>query len=102
MPVSAEPLLPCVESRLHFFEKNDEKLERGIREDLMLHAYMLTQSGIPMLYSSDEVGRLNDYSYKDDPDKAADSRYIHRGAFQWDLAKNGNQKLLLRARSSRH
>lgn len=71
--------------------KNDEKLERGIREDLMLHAYMLTQSGIPMLYSSDEVGRLNDYSYKDDPDKAADSRYIHRGAFQWDLAKNGNQ-----------
>ena len=74
------------------FEKNDEKLERGIREDLMLHAYMLTQSGIPMLYSSDEVGRLNDYSYKDDPDKAADSRYIHRGAFQWDLAKKRKSK----------
>ena len=66
-----EPLLPCVESRPHFLKKNDEKLEIGIREDLMLHAYMLTQSGIPMLYSSDEVGRLNDYSYKDDPDKAA-------------------------------
>ena len=74
------------------FEKNDEKLERGIREDLMLHAYMLTQSGIPMLYSSDEIGRLNDYSYKDDPDKAADSRYIHRGAFQWDLAKKRKSK----------
>ena len=74
------------------FEKNDEKLERGIREDLMLHAYMLTQSGIPMLYSSDEVGRLNDYSYKDDPDKAADSRYIHRGAFQWELAGKRNSK----------
>ena len=74
------------------FEKNDEKLEIGIREDLMLHAYMLTQSGIPMLYSSDEVGRLNDYSYKDDPDKAADSRYIHRGAFQWDLAKKRKSK----------
>jgi len=74
------------------FEKNDEKLERGIREDLMLHAYMLTQSGIPMLYSSDEVGRLNDYSYKNDPDKAADSRYIHRGAFQWDLAKKRKSK----------
>ena len=58
----------------------------------MLHAYMLTQSGIPMLYSSDEVGRLNDYSYKDDPDKAADSRYIHRGAFQWDLAKKRKSK----------
>nr|WP_195456382.1 amylosucrase [Ruminococcus sp. 1001713B170207_170306_F5] len=74
------------------FEKNDEKLKRGIREDLMLHAYMLTQSGIPMLYSSDEIGRLNDYSYKEDPDKAADSRYIHRGAFQWELAGKRKSK----------
>ena len=74
------------------FEKDDEKLKRGIREDLMLHAYMLTQSGIPMLYSSDEIGRLNDYSYKEDPDKAADSRYIHRGAFQWELAEKRNSK----------
>ena len=30
----------------------------------MLHAYLLTQSGIPVLYSGDEVGQLNDYSYK--------------------------------------
>ena len=74
------------------FEKDNEKLKRGIREDLMLHAYMLTQSGIPMLYSSDEIGRLNDYSYKEDPDKAADSRYIHRGAFQWELAEKRNSK----------
>ena len=74
------------------FEKDDEKLKRGIREDLMLHAYMLTQSGIPMLYSSDEIGRLNDYSYKEDPDKAADSRYIHRGAFQWELAGKRKSK----------
>lgn len=74
------------------FENDDEKLNRGIREDLMLHAYMLTQSGIPMLYSSDEIGRLNDYSYKEDPDKAADSRYIHRGAFQWELAGKRKSK----------
>ena len=74
------------------FEKDGEKLKRGIREDLMLHAYMLTQSGIPMLYSSDEIGRLNDYSYKEDPDKAADSRYIHRGAFQWELAGKRKSK----------
>ena len=83
------------------FEKDDEKLKRGIREDLMLHAYMLTQSGIPMLYSSDEIGRLNDYSYKEDPDKAADSRYIHRGAFQWELAEKRNSKSSVEDRSSR-
>ena len=54
--------------------------------DLMLHAWMLTQSGIPVLYSGDELGQLNDYSYHEDPDKAADSRYLHRGRFNWTEA----------------
>ena len=61
-------------------------LERGIRCDLMLHAWMLSQSGIPVLYSGDELGRLNDYNYHGDPAKADDSRYVHRGDFQWDQA----------------
>ncbi|MCR4935733.1 MAG: amylosucrase, partial [Oscillospiraceae bacterium] len=34
----------------------------------------------------DEIAQLNDYSYHDDLEKAADSRYLHRGAFRWDLA----------------
>ena len=34
----------------------------------------------------DEIGQVNDYSYKNDPDKVQDSRYIHRGAMHWDLA----------------
>ena len=41
-----------------------------------------------MIYSGDEVGQVNDYSYKDDPEKRLDSRYIHRGTFQWNLVKN--------------
>ena len=68
------------------FEGNAEKMQVAIQEDLMLHAYMLTQSGIPMLYSGDELGQVNDYSYKEDAEKASDSRYLHRGAFQWTLA----------------
>lgn len=68
------------------FEGNAEKMQTAIQEDLMLHAYMLTQSGIPMLYSGDELGQVNDYSYKDDAEKASDSRYLHRGAFLWELA----------------
>lgn len=62
-------------------------LQTAINLDIMLHAYMLTQSGIPMLYSGDEIGQINDYSYKNDPDKASDSRYLHRGKFRWDLAE---------------
>ncbi len=64
-----------------------EEMERAMNCNLMLHAWMLTQSGIPVLYSGDEVGQLNDYSYHDDPDKAVDSRYVHRGDFDWDKAE---------------
>ena len=58
----------------------------------MLHGFMLTLSGIPMLYSGDEIGQLNDYRYKEDPKKAADSRYVHRGAFDWKKAGRRKEK----------
>lgn len=70
---------------------NKADLENSIRQDLMLHGYMFTLSGIPMLYSGDEVAHLNDYTYHQDPAKAADSRYIHRGAFDWEAA--GKRKI---------
>lgn len=70
------------------FEGNAQAMEKAIRFDITLHAYMFMQSGIPILYSGDEIGQVNDYTYKNDPNKADDSRYIHRGAFRWDLEKN--------------
>ena len=66
---------------------DEEDMEKAIKLDVMLHAYMFMQSGIPVLYSGDEIGQVNDYTYKDDPNKAGDSRYIHRGTFPWHLAK---------------
>ena len=66
--------------------RTDEERALAVRKDLMLHAMMLFQSGIPMLYSGDEIGQLNDYSYKDDPARAGDSRYVHRGKLPWDRA----------------
>ena len=70
------------------FEHDEEAMNAAVREDIMLHAYMLTQSGIPMLYSGDELGQVNDYSYKNDPEKCVDSRYIHRGKLPWELAED--------------
>ena len=37
-----------------------------------------------MLYSGDEIGQLNDWSYMNDPTRALDSRNIHRSRFNWD------------------
>lgn len=75
------------------YEKNEEKLTRAITLDLMLHAFLLTQSGIPVLYSGDEIGQKNDYTYHDDPLKRDDSRYLHRGNLNWnDVAKRNDPK----------
>lgn len=69
------------------FEQDEAAMEKAIQLDIMLHAYMFMQSGIPVLYGGDEIGQVNDYSYKEDPEKAPDSRYIHRGMMRWDLAE---------------
>ena len=68
------------------YEHNHGKIKWATRLDIMLHAYMFTLSGIPVLYSGDEIGQDNDYTYHDDPHKAADSRYLHRGRMNWDAA----------------
>ncbi|MCI6434510.1 MAG: alpha-amylase family glycosyl hydrolase, partial [Clostridiales bacterium] len=64
-----------------------EETELALACDVMLHAWMLTQSGIPVLYSGDEIGQLNDNDYHLDQEKRADSRYLHRGDFDWETSE---------------
>ena len=65
------------------YERNNAKVEKAIACDLMLHAWLFIQSGIPVIYSGDEIGQENDYTYKEDALKCDDSRYLHRGKFPW-------------------
>ncbi len=74
------------------FENNPADMDRAIKQDIMLHACLFMQSGIPVIYSGDETGQVNDYSYKDDPKKADDSRYIHRGKMDWTRAEKRHQE----------
>ena len=74
------------------YEEDQEKIDTGIQLDLMLHAFLLFQSGIPVIYSGDEVGAFNDWRYKKNPLKREDSRYLHRGAFDWTLAEEMDDK----------
>lgn len=73
-------------------EGNKDAMARAINLVVTLHAYLFMQSGIPVLYSGDEIGQVNDYSYKDNPDKAGDSRYLHRGAMKWEDAERVDDK----------
>ena len=70
------------------YEGNADGVSRGIRYDVTLHALLLSLPGIPVLRSGDEIGQLNDYTYKADPSKAADPRWLHNGHFNWTLARN--------------
>ena len=63
-----------------------EWIAHAVRAIESLHAFLLTQSGIPVLYSGDEIAQINDWGYHDDPLKADDSRYLHRGNFDWTAA----------------
>ena len=69
-----------------------EALKKALQLDRMLHAFVFTLSGVPVLYSGDEIARENDYSYHDNPHKAEDSRYLHRGSMDWEKAKKKTRK----------
>jgi len=60
--------------------------DHGVQRILLLYDVILSIGGIPLLYLGDEVGTLNDYSYRDDEAKAGDSRWVHRPIADWDRA----------------
>lgn len=69
------------------FEGDLEQVKQGIQRVLMMHAACMSMEGFVMLSSGDEIGQVNDYNYKKNPDTAADSRYLHRSPFQWENAE---------------
>jgi amylosucrase len=68
--------LAGLEKALH--EEGPEQVELAVRRILLVHGVIMTAGGIPLIYLGDEIGTLNDYSYRDDPGLARDSRWVHR------------------------
>jgi amylosucrase/maltose alpha-D-glucosyltransferase/alpha-amylase len=61
------------------FETGDEKeINLSIKRMTLLYAVSIFIGGIPLIYLGDELTSLNDYSYKQDPAKKGDSRWVHR------------------------
>lgn len=68
-------------------ENSDEDIDLSIGRILLFHSILLFVGGIPLIYLGDEIGTLNDYTYRDDPSKTKDSRWVHRPKFNWQKAK---------------
>jgi amylosucrase len=64
--------------------------ENSIKNILLLHSLILSFGGLPLLYYGDEIGTYNDTSYLTMPDKAGDSRWIHRPIIDWDRVEQRN------------
>jgi glycosidase len=65
--------------------ENDETLvEMAVRRILLMHGIILTIGGIPLIYLGDEIGQLNDNAFLKDPQKAKDSRWLHRPKMTWE------------------
>ena len=74
--------LAGLEKALH--GESEAEIELAVRRILLLHAVILSIGGVPLIYLGDEIGVLNDYSYRMDPAKADDSRWVHRPAIDWE------------------
>lgn len=59
----------------------------AVQRILMGHALIAAFGGIPLIYMGDELALLNDYSYRDVPEHAHDSRWIHRPRMDWIAAE---------------
>lgn len=68
-------------------EKHQYKIEQAVKRILLLNSIIISYSGIPLFYSGDEIGQLNDWSYKNDRKIAGDSRWLHRGKMDWEAAE---------------
>jgi len=62
-------------------------VDRAVDRILLGHALIASFGGIPLIYMGDEIAMLNDYGYRDDPEIAHDSRWLHRPRMDWTLAE---------------
>jgi amylosucrase len=70
-------------------EKQDgELIEQAVRRVNLLRSILVSIGGIPLLYIGDEWGILNDYTYLTDPEKASDSRWVHRSRKRWNARED--------------
>ena len=69
---------------------DNQAISDSIKIILLLHGMILSFGGIPLLYYGDEIGTLNDDSYRNDPYKKGDTRWVHRPSIDWDKAELRN------------
>ncbi|PKM49635.1 MAG: alpha-amylase [Firmicutes bacterium HGW-Firmicutes-7] len=68
--------------------KDRYQVELAHKRIQLVFGLLMATPGIPLIYSGDELATINDYSYKQIPSKAHDSRWLHRRPFDWKQVEN--------------
>jgi amylosucrase len=77
---------------------DEAALATAIDRMLVGHALIAAWDGIPQLYMGDEIGLLNDHSYREDPRRAPDNRWMHRPPMDWVAAERRHDPTALEGR----
>jgi amylosucrase len=88
--------LAGLEKALH--EEGANEVELAIRRILLIYGVVLTVGGVPLIYLGDEIGTLNDYTYRDDPAHERDSRWVHRPRADWKKYSKRNDSSTIEGR----
>ncbi|WP_052134220.1 alpha-amylase family glycosyl hydrolase [Sphingomonas sp. 37zxx] len=62
---------------------NAAEREMAFRRIALLNALAIASGGLATSYMGDEAGLLNDRSYRDDPQRAHEGRWLHRPVMDW-------------------
>ncbi len=65
-------------------EEGTAEVDLAIGRILALYGIAFALPGMPLIYLGDEIATLNDHAYRDDPNRAGDSRWANRPAMAWD------------------
>lgn len=57
---------------------NEAAIQEAINKILLMQAHSFFLGGLPMIFYGDEIGSINDYSYRTDAGKSYDNRWMHR------------------------
>ncbi|WP_115042580.1 alpha-amylase family protein [Xanthomonas arboricola] len=61
-------------------------LRMAVDRLVLLYAIALAMPGVPLIYMGDELALPNDGSYRNDPQRRHEGRWLHRPAMDWQLA----------------
>ncbi|WP_436802723.1 alpha-amylase family glycosyl hydrolase [Sphingomonas sp. DT-51] len=66
--------------------------EAAYRRIALVNALAIASGGLATTYMGDELGQLNDYAYRDDPERAHEGRWLHRPELNWDAREGADAR----------